>query len=178
MQRDAVVVGKRVARILQLRGYRGRLEARAMRREIEQGDFCSRRSGRHIGEEDRTYRLPSSLTFFLCREFVRASRPVKVFVARPDLENRVIARSAVGEYAALAMIDHANRHPASGRLPEQAGLWRSGCKLGVRRILQIGECDRRSRRKFGSLRRRRRIVFSLARRAILWRRARQAARST
>jgi hypothetical protein len=88
----------------------------------------------------------------LCRE-LREQETREGFRDRSYFEDRVLARSAVGEYTALAMIDYANRHSATGRFPEQAVL-DDGCELGVESMPQIGERDRRLRRQLGCLGRR------------------------
>src|SRR5260370_12710068 len=67
MQLDAVVVGKRIVWILRLQIVGNARKPRAMSNEIEQGDFCSHRSGRDVGKEDRAKRFVES-DFLLHRE--------------------------------------------------------------------------------------------------------------
>src|SRR5260370_6810809 len=91
-----------------------------MSSEVEQSDFCSRRSGRDIGEEDRAQRFVE--TNFSLHRKLREREPGEGLRDRAYLEDRVLVRSAVNENAPLAMIDYANPHAASGGFPKQAVL--------------------------------------------------------
>lgn len=154
MQCDAVIIGKRIVGIFGLEVVGNAGKPRAMSREVEQGDFCRRRSGIDVGEKDRAHRLVEP--DFSLRRKLRKGKPGKGLGDRADLEDRIGACSAVSKHAPPAVVDYADRDSATGRFSEQAVL-HDRCKLGVECILQIRERDRRSRRKFVGLRRRRRI---------------------
>jgi hypothetical protein len=87
VQRDAIVVRKRVARILRHKIVGSAGKPRAMGREVEQGDLCFMRPVGEVGEKNRAQRFVE--THFSLHRKLREREPGEGFRDRADFEHRV-----------------------------------------------------------------------------------------